>query len=141
MLHAKSMKTKYSNTFTEMGPFLLFWSSQSFSALGSAMTGYALVIWSYTQSGSALKTAMLILLIRIPVGYLLGGVLVDYVFEPIMARQPAGSVLLLMFGAGKGSGTAFLFGTLGIAGVIVCLYFRRNKHIRKLKEQEMRNID
>ena len=53
------MKTKYRNTLTEKGPFLLFWSSQSFSSLGSAMTGYALVIWSYTRSGSALRTAML----------------------------------------------------------------------------------
>ena len=59
MLHAKSMKTKYRDILSEMGPFLLFWSSQSFSSLGSAMTGYALVIWSYTQSGSALRTAML----------------------------------------------------------------------------------
>lgn len=29
------------------------------SGLGSAMTSYALVIWSYTQSGLALQTALL----------------------------------------------------------------------------------
>lgn len=76
----------------------------------------------------------------IPVGYLLGGILVDYVFEPIMARQTSNSILIHLFGMGKGSGAAFLFGVLGIAGVMVCLYFQRSKHIRELKEQEMQNI-
>ena len=75
----------------------------------------------------------------IPVGYLLGGVLVDYVFEPIMARQTSDSILIHLFGMGKGSGTAFLFGVLGIAGVMVCLYFQGNKHIRELAEQEMQD--
>lgn len=39
--------------------FFIFWLTQSFSALGSAMTSFALVIWSYQQQGSALKTALL----------------------------------------------------------------------------------
>ena len=39
--------------------FLILWSTQAFSALGSAMTGFALVIWSYQQEGSALTTAWL----------------------------------------------------------------------------------
>ncbi|MBO5163150.1 MAG: MFS transporter [Ruminococcus sp.] len=50
---------KIFNSITEMGSFLALWSSQSFSALGSAMTAYALVIWSYKQEGSALMTALL----------------------------------------------------------------------------------
>ena len=77
----------------------------------------------------------------IPVGYLLGGILVDYVFEPIMARQSVDSVLTHLFGMGKGSGAAFLFGVLGIAGVMVCLYFQGNKQIRELKAEEMQDID
>lgn len=77
----------------------------------------------------------------IPVGYLLGGILVDYVFEPIMARQTSDSILVRLFGMGKGSGAAFLFGALGITGVMVCLYFQGNKHIRELKAQEMLDID
>ena len=40
-------------------PYLLLWSTQSLSALGSAMTGYALVLWLYKESGSALETALL----------------------------------------------------------------------------------
>lgn len=39
--------------------FFLLWLTQTFSSLGSAMTGYALVIWSYSQKGSALMTALL----------------------------------------------------------------------------------
>ena len=47
------------NTISEMRHYLLLWITQLVSGLGSAMTGYALVIWSYTQEGSALVTAML----------------------------------------------------------------------------------
>lgn len=36
---------------------------------------------------------------------------------------------------------AFLFGVLGIAGVMVCLYFQGNKHIRELEEQEMQDMN
>lgn len=39
--------------------FLILWITQSFSALGSAMTSFALVIWSYQQQGSALTTSLL----------------------------------------------------------------------------------
>ena len=45
----------------------------------------------------------------IPLGYFAGGLLVDKVFEPLMARRPAGSLLCVLFGAGKGSGAALLF--------------------------------
>lgn len=39
--------------------FIILWISQSFSSLGSAMTNYALVIWSYQQYDSALITALI----------------------------------------------------------------------------------
>lgn len=60
----------------------------------------------------------------IPVGFLLGGVLVDKVFEPFLAAQPAGSTLAVLFGAEKGAGAALLFALLGAVGVGVCLVFR-----------------
>lgn len=50
---------KYIETIREIKSYLLLWGTQSFSGLGSAMTSYALVIWSYTQKGSALITAIL----------------------------------------------------------------------------------
>ncbi len=39
--------------------YLILWSTQSLSALGSGMTGYALVMWLYLKTGSALETALL----------------------------------------------------------------------------------
>ncbi len=70
----------------------------------------------------------------IPVGYFLGGLLVDEIFEPVMAVQGAGSILVRLFGAGKGSGAAFLFFVIAFAGIAVCLYFRRDKHIWELEK-------
>ncbi len=69
----------------------------------------------------------------IPVGYFLGGYLVDQVFEPVMAAQGPGSILVRMFGTGKGSGAAFLFLVIAFAGIGVCLYFRKDKHIWELE--------
>ncbi len=45
--------------YKPLRPYLLLWGTQSLSALGSAMTGYALILWLYRQSGSALETALL----------------------------------------------------------------------------------
>ena len=59
----------------------------------------------------------------IPIGFLLGGLFVDKVFEPLMAAQLEGSLLAFLFGEGKGSGAAMLFFIIGIAGVFVCLIF------------------
>lgn len=70
----------------------------------------------------------------IPVGYLLGGFLVDQVFEPFMAIQEQNSILRFLFGAGKGSGAALLFFVIAFAGIGVCLYFRRDKYIWELEE-------
>lgn len=72
----------------------------------------------------------------IPLGYFMGGLLVDRVFEPIMAWQTKESILVKMFGAGKGSGAALFFFVIAFLGIAVCLYFRRNKEIWKLEQQE-----
>ena len=42
----------------ELRSYLLLWLTQSFSALGSGMTSFALVLWLYQTSGSALQTAL-----------------------------------------------------------------------------------
>lgn len=41
------------NKFSEMKDFLLLWSSQSVSILGSSLTSYALIIWVYQQKSTA----------------------------------------------------------------------------------------
>lgn len=70
----------------------------------------------------------------IPIGYFLGGILVDKVFEPFMLYQPSSGFLAMIFGTGKGSGAALLFFILGILGVLTCIIFRRNIHIWKLEK-------
>lgn len=72
----------------------------------------------------------------IPLGYLLGGALVDTVFEPFMAVQTPEILFCCLFGTGKGSGAAFLFLVLGFLGVAVCLGFRRSKLIRGLEAND-----
>lgn len=173
---------------TALGPFLRLWSTQTFSALGSSMTSFALVIWAYEQSGSALTTVGVLVLLStdalcvwcvgavlgwlpiplmnanldvlfrthipvkmqgrvyaarnslqfftIPLGYLLGGALVDTVFEPFMAAQTPESLFCCLFGTDKGSGAAFLFLVLGFLGVAICLCFRRSKPICGLEAND-----
>lgn len=70
----------------------------------------------------------------IPVGYLLGGLAVDYVFEPFMAARRS-EILTALFGSGKGSGAALFFFIIAFAGVFVCLYFSRRKSLWELDEQ------
>ena len=70
----------------------------------------------------------------IPVGYLLGGVLVDRVFVPFMAAQAADSLWVVFFGAGKGGGAALFFLVIGLFGVLSCLPARRDRHIWGLEE-------
>lgn len=71
----------------------------------------------------------------IPIGYFLGGFLVDRVFEPLMSRQSQDSILVALFGYGKGSGAAFLFFVIAFAGIAVCLYFRRDKQLWELERR------
>lgn len=61
----------------------------------------------------------------IPVGFFFGGYLVDELCEPAMAGAPAGGILRLWFGSGKGSGAAMMMFILGVMGVAICLYFGR----------------
>ena len=49
------------NTVKELKSFLLLWSSQAVSSLGTAMTEYALIVWVYRQEGTALSITLLTL--------------------------------------------------------------------------------
>ncbi len=70
----------------------------------------------------------------IPIGFLMGGLLVDKVFEPLMDAQPPGGSLILLFGDAKGAGAAMLFAIIGAAGVAICLLF--NRRLRRYKWRE-----
>lgn len=56
MLEYLSMK----NTLKELRTFILLWSTQALSQLGSSMTSFALSIWVYEKTGSALQSAGLL---------------------------------------------------------------------------------
>lgn len=71
----------------------------------------------------------------IPLGYFLGGYLVDGVLEPLMASQNADSLLTLLFGIGKGSGASLLFALIGVAGVAAVGLFALDREIWKLDKE------
>ncbi|MCI8387621.1 MAG: MFS transporter [Clostridiales bacterium] len=70
----------------------------------------------------------------IPIGYFIGGLLVDKVFEPFMESAP--SLLTRIFGEGKGSGAAVLFAIIAVVGVVTCIIFRYDRHIWELESKE-----
>ena len=72
----------------------------------------------------------------IPLGYLMGGALVDHVFEPFMAAFGHNRVLQTLFMSGKGSGAKLFFFVLWLTGIFVCLAFRKNRHILKLEQDK-----
>ena len=53
------MIQKLNTLFNGLHTFIILWATQGFSALGSSMTSYALVIWAYQQEGSALASSLL----------------------------------------------------------------------------------
>ena len=71
----------------------------------------------------------------IPLGYLMGGMAVDWIIEPLMQVQSKGSLLVQLFGQGKGTGAALLYSILAICGIGTCLVFRRDKHIWLLEQK------
>lgn len=99
------------------------------------MRGY-LLLW-FTQLVSGLGRVFAarnsFQFFTVPVDYFLGGLLMDQVFEPIMAMQTDG-LLTRLFGSGKGRGAAFLFAVLWLMGIVVCMIFRADQHIRKSEE-------
>lgn len=70
-----------------------------------------------------------------PIGYLLGALLADYIFEPFM--QTSGSlkkVFEKIVGTGPGSGMGLLFVIAGIVGIIMTLVFYNNRYIKLLDQ-------
>lgn len=43
----------------KMSNYIIFWLSQAVSQLGSSMTSYALVIWSFKQTHSAMSVSIM----------------------------------------------------------------------------------
>ena len=48
------------NRIYELKDFYILWSTQGLSQLGSAMMNFALTLWLYQETGSALQTATVV---------------------------------------------------------------------------------
>lgn len=77
----------------------------------------------------------------IPFGILLGGILADYVFEPLMASDNfAAAVLSSLVGTGAGSGMAVMFLCTGTMGFLVSCFSYSSKNIRILDSKDNKQI-
>ena len=89
-------------TENKMYNFMIFFISQTVSELGTSMTGFATVIWMYSNSGQVMSSSLLAICNTVPylIVSLLGGVVVDKMNKKkIMlicdSIAAAGSVMLL----------------------------------------------
>ena len=76
----------------------------------------------------------------IPIALLLGGLLADTVFEPLMLTDsPLQRILTGFFGTGKGTGIGLMFFIVGIAGMLISFTRLKKPVYRELdrKENEM----
>lgn len=90
-------------TGNKMYNFMIFFISQTVSELGTSMTGFATVIWMYSNSGQVMSSSLLAICSTVPylIVSLLGGVVVDKMNKKkIMlicdSIAAAGSVMLLV---------------------------------------------
>ena len=67
------------HSFKQLHSFLLLWGSQTVSQLGTAMTDYAIIIWVYSQKGTASSVTLLTVCTFLPTIFLrfLAGSMVD----------------------------------------------------------------
>ena len=73
----------------------------------------------------------------IPPALLLGGLLADTVFEPLMMTDsPAQQALSGLFGTGKGAGIGLMFFIIGIAGMLISFTRLRKPVYRELDRTE-----
>lgn len=73
----------------------------------------------------------------IPVGLFLGGILADYVFEPLMrTKSPLQQMLSPFFGTGKGAGIAIMFFIVGMIGFVTSFMCLKNPVYRELDDKQ-----
>jgi hypothetical protein len=72
----------------QLETFLVLGSTQSLSQLGSAMTSFALILWLYEKTGSALQTALLSICSYAPYVFMsiFAGAAVCIFFEQILKK-------------------------------------------------------
>lgn len=86
------------------GSYIILWISQSISGLGSSMTGFALVLWAYERSGSAMSVSLMSFCNYVPyvlLSLFVGGFIDRHRKKTIMLAADAvaavGSLVVLVF--------------------------------------------
>ncbi len=88
--------------------YIVFWLSQAVSQLGSQMTGFALILWAYTQSGSAMTVSLMSFFNYVP--YILASIAAGGFVD----RHRKKTVMLLADSAAAAcSGLVFVLSALG----------------------------
>ena len=68
-----------------------------------------------------------------PIGYFLGAILADYIFEPFMkGSSKLRQLLTHVVGEGSGAGISLIFILAGLIGFVLTLILRNNKYIKEL---------
>lgn len=103
------MKKSLIRSIKDLKPFLILWSGQSMSQLGSAMTSFALIIWAYQIQGTVMSVALLSVFSYLPYVFvsLFAGALIDridkkkilLVCDAAAALCTALTLVLMHFGA------------------------------------------
>ena len=105
--------------FAEMKNFLALWLGQSVSSLGTTMTGFAISIWAFEQTGSALVLSVSALLVMLP--KMITGILVS----PFIDRNDKKRIMIYA-DIGTGLCTIILFLLLRFAALEIWHIFSIN---------------
>ena len=100
------------SVFRELRSFLLLWSSQAVSELGTAMTEYALIVWVYGQRGTASSITLLTICSFLPT------ILFRFIAGALVDRWDKKRVMLLADLAAAG-GTAVILTLHALGGLRV----------------------
>ena len=104
--------------------YIIFWLSQALSQLGSSMTTFALILWTYTQKGTAMTVSLMTFFNYLP--YIILSLFVGTFVDNHSKKK------IMLVGEGAGSGMAVMFLCTGILGSLFSFAFYQRKDIRNL---------
>lgn len=90
--------------------------------------------------GRVFSLKAMIQISTMPIGFIIGGLLADYVFEPAMMYNSFLKNFSFLVGEGKGSGMGLMFIINGILGSAICLFSLFIKDVRNV-ERDIPDFD
>jgi hypothetical protein len=122
-----------------LGNNLIFWAVAGFMGyiFVPVITANATYFWRtiipIEMQGRAFAVRYAIQSAAIPVGVLVGGLLADFVFEPLMEQPPY--LLGRIFSTGSGAGMAFMFFISGLLCALLSIMFMFNRAMQKAETE------